>query len=309
MSTINPQKSPKFICNCCEYKTNNKKDYNKHLLTKKHTINSLSTDTISNNLKTHICVCGKKYKGRDGLWRHKKICDYTSTLVLSNKSNYDSDDDSEMDDDLDTIEETNESLMRTILKENAEFKRDILEILKNGTHQVNATYNNNNNNNTFNLHFFLNETCKNAMNITEFIESINVTISDLKNLAKKGYVEGISGLIVKNLKDLDITKRPLHCSDIKRETIYIKDKNSWEKDSDQKERLKHVILEISKINTRTLADKYKKMYPQCETDYDSKEHDEYWKIFHEALGGDEKNMDLQEGRVIKKIAKQIIIEK
>lgn len=299
MSTENPQKSPRYVCIICEYNTNNKKDYSKHLLTNKHKINTSSTNlstkkTQSN--KTFGCDCGKKYKGRDGLWRHKKICyyKYTSRVPAEN----------------DEGDYSNENIMKTILKENAEFKLNILEILKSGTHQVNAVYNNNNNtNNTFNLHFFLNETCKNAMNINEFIESIDVTILDLKNLAKKGYVEGLSGLIVKNLNDLDVTQRPLHCSDIKRETIYIKDNNAWEKDSEQKERLKKVIMEISKINTRTLADKYKKMYPQCVTDNDSKEHDEYWKIFHEAVGGNEKNMDLQEGRVIKKIAKQIAIDK
>ena len=183
-----------------------------------------------------------------------------------------------------------------------------MEVVKNGTNNMTNCLNTNSNN-TFNLHVFLNETCKDAINMKDFIESIDVTIKDLKTLGKVGYVEGISGLMIQKLNDLDVTKRPIHSSDMKRETVYIKENNAWEKDNMQKERLKKVIRDITQLETRALVNKYKLMYPKCESDRDSKEHDEYWKIFHQAVGGTEKNMDLLQSRIIKRIVQKVIIDK
>ena len=189
--------------------------------------------------------------------------------------------------------------------------QQLIELVKSGNNNntINNTTINCNNNNTFNLQVFLNETCKDAMNIEDFLESIVVTIPDLKKLAKFGYVEGISGLLIKNLNDIDITKRPLHCSDVKRETVYIKENDKWGKDSEQKERLKKVIRELSKLHTRALTGQYKDTFPQCMTDYNSKEHDEYGKIAYEAFGGSCKNPEAQNRSVIRKIVNQIKIEK
>ena len=185
--------------------------------------------------------------------------------------------------------------------------KEMMEVIKNGTHNMTNCLNTNNN--TFNLQVFLNETCKDAINMKDFIESIDVTIKDLKTLGKVGYVEGISGLMIKKLNDLDVTKRPIHSSDVKRETVYIKENNIWEKDNYQKKHLKKVLLQIAQLETRALVDKYKIMYPQCETDRDSKEHDEYWRIFHEAIGGAEKNMDILHSKVIKRIVQNVAIDK
>lgn len=198
----------------------------------------------------------------------------------------------------------NKDLIITLINQN----KEIMNFIKDETHYM-TTYNNNINNNTFNLNLFLNETCKDAINMKDFIESIEVSIADLKKLGKLGYIEGISGLMIQKLNDLDITKRPIHSSDIKREIIYIKENDTWEKDNTQKERLKKVILEITKLETRALENKYKLMYPQCETDRDSREHNEYWKIFHNAVGGAERNMDLLNSKVIRKIVQNVTIDK
>ena len=168
---------------------------------------------------------------------------------------------------------------------------------------------NKNMNNTFNLHVFLNETCKDAMNINEFVESIEISIEDLKYLGKKGYVEGMSKLITNNLTQLDVTKRPLHCSDAKRETIYIKQNNSWEKETTQRERLKKVLFDISRLNTIALTGLYKETYPKCMTDYDSKEHEEYGEIVYQALGGKTNDINFQNKKIVRRLVNHIEIQK
>jgi hypothetical protein len=164
------------------------------------------------------------------------------------------------------------------------------------------------NNNTFNLQFFLNETCKDAMNITEFAESIEVGIKELKNLGKKGYVEAISSLIIDNLNKLDITKRPMHCSDVKRDNTYIKTNNVWEKENEDKKKTQKLILEVQRANTRALQDKYQEKYPQCMSDYNSKEHIEYGEIAYQAFGG-KGDCDELNKKIIRRIRKEISINK
>lgn len=175
------------------------------------------------------------------------------------------------------------------------------------SHNTN-TINNTNSHNTFNLHFFLNETCKDAMNITEFAESIVVGIKELKFLGKKGYVEAISSLIINNLNKLDITKRPMHCSDVKRENIYIRTKNAWEKENKGKDITNNLIEDVQRANTIALQCKYQKEFPQCMTDYNSKEHKEYGEIAYQAFGGKGDIDDLNK-KIIRRIVKEIQIEK
>jgi hypothetical protein len=175
------------------------------------------------------------------------------------------------------------------------------------SHNTNTT-NTTNNHNTFNLQFFLNETCKDAMNITEFAESIVVGIKDLKFLGKKGYVEAISSLIISNLNKLDITKRPMHCSDVKRETICIKTKNAWEKENKEKKLINNLIEDVQRANTIALQGKYQEEFPQCMTDYNSKEHQEYGEIAYQAFGGKGDIDDLNK-KIIRRIVKEIQIDK
>ena len=274
-----------FECNNCNYKTSNKSDYNRHNLSSKHIEKKRSKNI---EIFKYNCLCGKSYKGRDGLWRHKKKC----TQVLQNEYDYrktvnENKPDIELWKDMveTLVIQNNEwqnkytELQDKLMEETKEFRDTIVNMKSNNTTNINTL------NNTFNLQIFLNETCKDAMNIDEFIDSIEISIEDLKHLGKIGYVEGISDLFMKNLEELDITKRPLHCSDMKRETVYIRDKNLWTKENDQKVRLTKVATDIVRLNTIALQNKYQEMYPNCLTDVKSNEHKEYGKIAYEAFGG------------------------
>ena len=233
--TKNPQKSPKYFeCEVCDYITCNKKDYTKHLLTAKHENEtkwkklSSQWDKKSPNL---VCCCGINFNSRTTLWRHKKICE------------------NKMNNEYNDIQQKN--LIVMLLKENNEIKNIMKDIVKNGS---NNTINMISNTKTFNLQFFLNEQCKDAINITDFINSIQVQISELEDIGRLGYVEGISKIIVKNLNNLERNNRPIHCSDTKREIVYIKDDNQWSKDDNDKIKLKLVIKQIANKNIKKIPE-------------------------------------------------------
>jgi hypothetical protein len=157
------------------------------------------------------------------------------------------------------------------------------------------------------LNVFLNETCKDAMNITDFVDSIQLDLIDLENVGKLGYIEGISNIIVKNLKALDITERPIHCADRKREVIYIKDHDKWEKEDDDKRKLRKLIKDIAYKNEKVLP-KYRERYPDCK-DHDSTRSDQYSKIIIETMGGEGRNSVDKETKILKKIVKEVVIDK
>jgi hypothetical protein len=183
-----------------------------------------------------------------------------------------------------------------------------MEVIKNGMiHNSNNTTNTNSHNKAFNLQFFLNETCKNAMNIMDFADSIQLQLSDLENVGQAGYVEGISNIIVKNLKALDITERPIHCTDKKRETMYIKDEDKWEKEDDDKKIIKKVIKKVACKNQRLLM-KYKEEHPGCNYS-ESKFSVQYSKLVIEAMGGAGNNDEEKETKIIKNITKEVILDK
>jgi hypothetical protein len=186
-----------------------------------------------------------------------------------------------------------------------------LEIVKKDTITNNNNNNNNINNNshnkTFNLNFFLNETCKDAMNIMEFVDSLKLQLSDLENLGKLGYVDGISKIIVQNLKSLDETKRPVHCTDSKREVMYVKDENKWEKENENKQKMRKVIKHVTHKNSKLLKE-FKSKYPGCEKS-DSKYSDKYDKLIIEAMGGKGDNDLEKEDKIIRNIAKVVVIDK
>jgi hypothetical protein len=263
--------------------------------------NNLATrDVISHTITPHYdgftCdICSKKYIHRQGLWRHKKKC----VGLQKNNSNYG---EKEFDKD---------NLIMMLIKENADFKKLLMEqqslmmkVIETGT-----TNNNNSNNTTtnshnkaFNLNLFLNETCKNAMNISDFIDSIKLQLSDFINMGEVGFVEGISNIIVKNLNSLDETVRPIHCTDQKRETFYVKDKNIWEKDDDEKKKMKQMIKNISYKNEK-LMKVYKETYPDYNNP-DSKRSDQYSKIMIEAMDCKDDSKD----KIIRNISKATTIK-
>jgi hypothetical protein len=178
-------------------------------------------------------------------------------------------------------------------------------VIKNGT-TINNT-NTNSHNKTFNLQFFLNETCKDAMNIMDFVDSIKLTLSDLEKVGQIGYVEGISNIITTNLKALDVTQRPIHCTDTKREILYVKDENKWEKEAEKKDKIRKAIKCVANKNIRMLP-KFKEIHPDC-VKSESNYSDQYNTLMVESFGGSGNNDLEKENKIIKKISKEIIVDK
>ena len=293
-------KIPKhFECINCLYTTSNLKDYNKHLLTVKHKnrmdLNNLEQKNPQNPQIFNCKNCNKCYKARNSLWYHEKKC--SSIEVINNIQLQPNKKDEKLEKEL--IDK--EALIIELLKQN----KELLEIVKNGTNN-NSNNTNNSHNKSFNLQFFLNETCKDAMNIMDFVDSIKLQLSDLERVGELGYVEGISNIIVKNLKELDITQRPVHCTDKKRDTLYIKDENKWEKD-ENKETMHKVIRKVASKNQR-LIPKFKEAHPDCIKSI-SKFSDQYNKIIVESMGGPGDNDYEKEEKIIKKVSKEVIVEK
>jgi hypothetical protein len=294
------KKSQKYFCEKCNYTTSYNYQYDKHLLTHKHKNNEKSTIfqhlSTNKNIKsdtTYNCECGKKYKERTGLWRHKKKCSLTNAENTN-----------------DNLQITDEHLIKLLINQCKELRnenKELIEIIKQNSNNIVYFNNNNSNNKTFNLNLFLNETCKNAMNLTEFVDSLKIQLSDLENVGKLGYVEGISNIIIKNLKELDVTQRPVHCTDKKREILYIKNENKWEKDDEQKKNLRNAIKKIASKNQRVLP-QFKEKYPDCNTSV-SMFSDQYNKIIIETMGGFGDNDLEKENKIIRKIVKEVIIDK
>jgi hypothetical protein len=238
--------------------------------------------------------CNIYFKHQSSYCRHKKKCD--------NISNINNDESIDKDQLILMLIKQNSEL----IKETSEFKNMMMEVIKNGTHN-NTTTHTNSHNKTFNLQFFLNETCKDAMNIMDFVDSIKLQLSDLETVGKLGYVDGISKIIVSNLNSLDETKRPVHCTDSKREVMYVKDEDKWEKENESKQKMRKVIKHVAHKNTKLLKE-FKTKYPGCEKS-ESKYSENYDKLIIEAFGGKGDNDDEKENKIIKNIAKVVVIDK
>jgi uncharacterized C2H2 Zn-finger protein len=291
--------SEKFICEKCDFFSSNRKDYKRHINTIKHKEVSKQSYKCGN--------CAEIFKSKTSLWRHNKNCCINS----DKKFIYTENDVKHLKDKIDELQE--DKIARLERDNNLYIEREnkilqLTEQLSNNTTN-NISNNVNSNNNTFNLNFFLTNTCKDAMNINEFIESIEVSIEDLKYLGKNGYVEGISKLIIDKLQQIDVTRRPLHCSDLKREIIHVKDKNEWTKEVKRGEKIDNVLMEVKRKNTIALVGKYQEKYPQCLTNYNSKEHKEYGEIIHQNFGGKTEDINFQDDKILRRVSKYIEINK
>jgi len=291
--------STSFKCDVCKYTTSRKYNLDLHMDSIKHKNNVLTTnhnEPLVNVSKNYQCQnCTKEFNDRAGLWRHKKKCSVVEQCNENEVKNNTSDKD---------------ELITYLMKENQEFKNLILEIVKKDTYNQSTTNNTTNNTNShnkaFNLNFFLNETCKDAMNIMDFVDSIKLQLSDLEKVGELGYVEGISNIIVKNLNELDVTQRPVHCTDKKRETMYIRDEDKWEKD-ESNSKIKKAIKRVASKNQRLLP-KFKEAHPDCGT-YHSKYSDQYNKIIIESVGGSGDNDAEKEEKIIRNISKNVVVDK
>jgi hypothetical protein len=284
-----PQKPLIFSCNFCDFHSANKKDYKKHLETKKH--KTKTTPIITPNYK---CLCGKVYAHLSSRCAHKKKCEF-----VNKTKNIESENESEKSEEHENKES---NIILELIKQNEEFKKLLLEqnnklidLCKNGTHIVNS------NNKTFNLNVFLNEECKHAMNLTDFVDSLQIHLTDLEKIGELGYVNGISNIIIQNLKVLDVHKRPVHCSDAKRETIYIKDSDKWEKENEEKNKLQKAIQTIANKNIRMIP-AWREKNPEC-VHSESHKSDQYNNIIIQSMDTDVSSNQ----KIIKNIAKEIKI--
>jgi len=322
-----------YSCEICNFQCKHKWNYDKHLLTEKHQKN-----VHGNTEETkHICIqCNKEYTNSSGLWKHKKKC-----IVLKNET------ETENIENLENtftpqlfmevfnqskglqefLVEQNRELQNKLLEKETELHHRLLEkenqmlaqneehhkqIMELASRQISNTNNTNintqNNNNQFNLQFFLNETCKDAMNIVDFVNSLQVQIADLEKTGKLGYVEGISGIFLRGLRELDYTMRPIHCTDLKRETVYVKDEDNWNKEDEEKAKMKLAIERIARKNMRTLP-KWQEENPDFRI-LDTNENNDYLKIALNSMGGqDDEQHEKYIKKIMKNVLKEVIIEK
>ncbi len=288
-----------YECTICNYNTCSKKDFYKHNATLKHSkLQNDSNGSEKNPIspKQYICACGNTYKYDSGYYRHKKKCQkfqgndntnittqITPEIILS-------------------VLQQNKELQQLIMEQN----KTIIEMSKNS--QINNIHHTNSHNKTFNLQVFLNETCKDAMNIKDFIQSLELNLTDLEKVGELGYAEGISRMFIKGLNNLEITKRPIHCSDVKREIMHIKDNNKWEMDNANQDKLKNIIKQLTHKNIM-LVDDWKQANPGC-TEYNSKKYDHYLKLTMESIGPcDEADEKRDFNKIIRRVAENTAIDK
>ena len=308
----------KYNCEKCNYNCSIKHNFNLHLLSKKH----LRNNNIEEKIKTYCCInCNKEFSNNSGLWKHKPKCvinepknpiqdNYKTTIIEENiKVEMSKHTSSEVI--MEFIKNSTE-IQTFLLEQNKELQKTLIELSKNHSMvNSNNTTNNtttNTTNNQFNLHFFLNETCKDAMNITEFVNSLQLTTKDFENTGKVGFIEGITQIFINRLNSVDTTKRPLHCTDAKRETLYIKDDNVWNKEDDNKTKFRKVVNQVANKNLQQL-NKWKEEHPDCIT-LDSKDNIEYRKYYKAALGGASNEEDEKFFEKIKRnVLKEIVVDK
>ena len=278
----------KFVCEKCAFICSKKSNYTSHLLTLKHQngiqLIQNGIQKMPKNAETFDCDCGNTYKYKSGLYRHKKKCQKMPKNAEEGPMT---------------------SIVLNLLNQNAELQKIILEQSKE-TKVTNTNIINNTTN--FNLNIFLNEKCKDAITLKDFVDGLEVRLKDLEETAQLGYSEGVSKIFINGLNELEVNKRPIHCSDAKRETLYIKDNNEWKKEDDNKTQLTKAIKTIGKKNMMQIFE-WQKKHPEY-NDPDSKENDKYQKMIMNAMSGStteeqENNMK----KIIKNVSKNVVIDK
>ena len=305
-----------YLCKTCNYNTSKKNDYEKHIITAKHKLLTSSNDFVS---KYPCDRCDKKYNSRVGLWSHKKKCINKINIIETDK----------------VPNDFNKGFIINIIKENQEIKnllieqnkqvlelqkqqnKQVLELQKENTTLMNKmiefrqtptqiinTTTNNTTNQSFNLNVFLNETCKDAMNVKEFLENLNPTLDDLENVGEKGFVKGISDIILKSLREMEINKRPIHCTDIKREVVYLKEDDTWNKDDKENTKMKELIRIVENKNFNNVFE-WQRNHPDVMI-LDSPDYIKRDKLIERSCEA-VNNEDRVRGKVLKELVKEIHI--
>jgi hypothetical protein len=309
----NEKNAKKYTCETCDYITSNKFDFSRHCETRKHKCNQKNAKTQEHTIiKCELCC--KEFETNSGLWRHSKKCKSLGSSENEHMSVF-----------LDYLKKRDENDM----KKNEDLKNMVIELCKviqlSGNNNSASLVNNNSNNtliqnnnsvtnntlnnNSFNLNFFLNETCKDALNMSDFIRSIQVGFEDIERIGNVGYVDGISGIIIKSLQELGVEKRPIHCTDAKRQTLYVKENNQWTKEDSDWSHLQHMVNEVQRINLRQLP-LWREHHPNCLTS-SSKYTTTYNTMSQELMGGDCKKVKMQvkDNKIMNKIMKEVVIDK
>lgn len=305
----------KYVCSKCNYFTHLKSDFIKHEASMKH-IKAVYRDMIGDKIvvdnKLQCQNCKTCFKSASGIWKHKQKCKPAEPPTINTIAN---DNPFRVDNDSTSTAFICE-MFKEMMKSNKEMQNMFLdqntklfEMAKQSstTHQSNNT-NSLNTNNQFNLNFFLNETCKDAINLTDFINSLQVQVVDFENTGRLGYIEGISRIIMNGIKNMDVNKRPIHCTDMKRETVYVRDQDVWEKENPEKQKLKKAVNCVAQMNLKQLQ-KWQELNPDC-VNNNSRENNEYIKLSLTALGGateeeEEKYMD----KIMKNVLREVVIDK
>ena len=329
MATEKTQKNAKkYICETCDYNSSNKTDYMRHINTIKHKTNALAT---THNNKNYICEnCEKSYNDRTGLWRHRKTCstehtvpsDANSLLPFAKGKGSSSDIPIELI--LEVIKQSKE-VQNVLIEQNKELQKQLLEhsnkLLEKDNQLIeqnkqmleiakkpNMINSNNNNKTSFNLQFFLNETCKDAMNIVDFVNSLQLTNNDFETTGKLGFVNGISRIFINNLKKMDVITRPLHCTDVKRETVYIKDNDTWEKDNEEKKKLNWAVNRIAQLNLNQIQ-QWQQEYPDSVKN-NTPDNEKFTELALAALGGrDMEEIHKYNDKIMSNVLKEVILSR
>ena len=321
-----PKNAEKYKCEHCNFICSKQSNYDTHMLTAKHQMLTNANKKMPKNAEKFMCSCGKEYKQAPSLTRHKKNCNY-----VNNDESEDEREDESWDEPVIATAQpvdisTQSNIILELLRENKEFKQlvvdqnkqlhenqiqntemqsQMVEMFKEGKTINNNTTNNNNQ--RFNLNFFLNDTCKDAMNITDFLGNLDVNIDELEYIGNHGYVSGMTKMIMSRLKDMDVTKRPIHCTDVKREIMYIKDKDEWCRDTDELVKLRRILSNISMSNYRSVAN-WRTAHPDSEV-MDSRNYNFCYKMMRAILGDAEEEQIRLDNKIIKTFAKDLFVNK
>ena len=291
-----PKNADIFYCKECHFKCSKQSDWKRHILTAKHKNRTLLNDFTPITPKTYICEhCDRIFNARNSLWYHKQKCSQ-----LSNKLS------SQEDTTFETTNSSNITIVMDLLKQNQELQKQLIDVVKlNGPSVQNQTINNNQ---KFNLNFFLNEQCKHAINMSDFIENMKLDLEDLTETGRLGYVDGISRILVNKLQELDIYKRPLHCTDMKRETLYIRENNEWEKQDNSKEKISYLVNRVANKNCKNLR-QWTEEHPDYMT-MDSPENMEFVTLTQTVLGGiGEQECSQYRDKIVRNVIKEVLINK
>lgn len=283
---------PKFRCDNCDYGCSSKSRWQQHILTSKH---EKATKCYINATEKYACECGKSFKHHSSYYRHKKTCIAPDSADLTSVVN--------------ELVKGNQEFKQIIVdqnKNNQELQHQLIELCKTGINSNNHNTTNSHNK-SFNLNMFLNETCKDAMNMNEFVDSIIITVGDLEGMGKLGFVNGLSNIIIKNLKAIDYRLRPIHCTDTKRDTVYTKEKDKWVKECEDHINVRRFIQLVAKKNTSNI-NLFRNKYPDC-LDSRSRSSDVYNKIVMETYGGYGNNDHDSEDKIIRKLVKEIAVDR